>query len=195
MEGGIFVIIVLFVFLGSFRTTIISLLAIPISLLGAILVMKLLGMTINTMSLGGMAIAIGSLVDDAVIDVENVYKRLRQNRMKPEHERQSSFTVVFEASKEIRASILNATLIIMVAFLPLFFLSGMEGRMLQPLGISFVVSLFVSLIVAMTLTPLLSKMLLSDENTWQKTRRKMAGTQTDQYYEQSLTWTFRHKKR
>ncbi|MEK7718027.1 MAG: efflux RND transporter permease subunit, partial [Bacteroidota bacterium] len=143
MEGGIFVIIVLFVFLGSFRTTIISLLAIPISLLGAILVMKLLGMTINTMSLGGMAIAIGSLVDDAVIDVENVYKRLRQNRMKPEHERQSSFTVVFEASKEIRASILNATLIIMVAFLPLFFLSGMEGRMLQPLGISFVVSLFV----------------------------------------------------
>ena len=186
MEGGIFVIIVLFVFLGSFRTTIISLLAIPISLLGAILVMKLLGMTINTMSLGGMAIAIGSLVDDAVIDVENVYKRLRQNRMKPEHERQSSFTVVFEASKEIRASILNATLIIMVAFLPLFFLSGMEGRMLQPLGISFVVSLFVSLIVAMTLTPLLSKMLLSTKIPGKKRERKMAGTQTDHYYDNRL---------
>ena len=102
-------------------------------------------MNINTMSLGGMAIAIGSLVDDAIIDVENVYKRLRQNRLKPEHERQSAFNVVFEASKEIRASILNATLIIIVAFLPLFFLSGMEGRMLKPLGISFIVSLFVSL--------------------------------------------------
>ena len=139
-------------FLGSFRTTVISLLAIPLSLLGAILVLKGLGMTINTMSLGGMAIAIGSLVDDAIIDVENVYKRLRQNRQLPEAERLSSFTVVFEASKEIRASIFNATLIIMVAFLPLFFLSGMEGRMLKPLGIAFIVSLFVSLVVAMTLT-------------------------------------------
>ncbi len=195
MEGGIFVIIVLFVFLGSFRTTIISLLAIPISLLGAILVMKMLGMTINTMSLGGMAIAIGSLVDDAVIDVENVYKRLRQNRTKPEHERQSSFTVVFEASKEIRASILNATLIIMVAFLPLFFLSGMEGRMLQPLGIAFIVSLFVSLVVAMTLTPLLSKMLLSNEKYLAKNENeKWLVRKLTHYYEQSLTWTLQHKK-
>ncbi len=195
IEGGIFVIIVLFVFLGSFRTTIISLLAIPISLLGAILVMKMLGMTINTMSLGGMAIAIGSLVDDAIIDVENVYKRLRQNRMKPEHERQSSFTVVFEASKEIRASILNATLIIMVAFLPLFFLSGMEGRMLQPLGIAFVVSLFVSLVVAMTLTPLLSKMLLSNEKYLAKNEKeKWLVRKLTYYYEQSLTWSLRHKK-
>ncbi|MDO8929242.1 MAG: efflux RND transporter permease subunit [Bacteroidota bacterium] len=195
MEGGIFVIIVLFVFLGSFRTTIISLLAIPISLLGAILVMKLLGMTINTMSLGGMAIAIGSLVDDAVIDVENVYKRLRQNRIKPLPERQSSFTVVFEASKEIRASILNATLIIMVAFLPLFFLSGMEGRMLQPLGIAFIVSLFVSLVVAMTLTPLLSKILLSDEKYLAKNEKeKWVVRKLTYHYEQSLTWTLRHKK-
>jgi CzcA family heavy metal efflux pump len=195
MEGGIFVIIVLFVFLGSFRTTIISLLAIPISLLGAILVMKILGMTINTMSLGGMAIAIGSLVDDAVIDVENVYKRLRQNRTKPEHQRQSSFTVVFEASKEIRASILNATLIIMVAFLPLFFLSGMEGRMLQPLGIAFIVSLFVSLVVAMTLTPLLSKMLLSDEKYLAKNEKeKWLVRKLTYHYEQSLTWTLQHKK-
>ena len=195
MEGGIFVIIVLFIFLGSFRTTIISLLAIPISLLGAILVMKMLGMTINTMSLGGMAIAIGSLVDDAIIDVENVYKRLRQNRMKPVPERQSSFTVVFEASKEIRASILNATLIIMVAFLPLFFLSGMEGRMLQPLGIAFVVSLFVSLVVAMTLTPLLSKMLLSNEKYLAKNEKeKWLVRKLTYYYEQSLTWSLRHKK-
>jgi Cu/Ag efflux pump CusA len=135
IEGGIFVTIILFLFLGSFRTTLISLLAIPISLLGATLALKMLGMSINTMSLGGMAIAVGSLVDDAIIDVENVYKRLRQNRLKPEQERQTSFTVVFEASKEIRASIFNATLIIMVAFLPLFFLSGMEGRMLQPLAL------------------------------------------------------------
>jgi CzcA family heavy metal efflux pump len=195
IEGGIFVIIVLFVFLGSFRTTVISLLAIPLSLLGAILVLKMLGMTINTMSLGGMAIAIGSLVDDAIIDVENVYKRLRQNRMKPETERQTAFTVVFEASKEIRASILNATLIIMVAFLPLFFLSGMEGRMLQPLGISFVVSLFVSLIVAMTLTPLLSKMLLSDEKYLAKNEKeKWLVRKLTSSYEASLTWSLQHKK-
>jgi len=195
MEGGIFVIIVLFIFLGSFRTTIISLLAIPLSLLGAILVLKMLGMTINTMSLGGMAIAIGSLVDDAIIDVENVYKRLRQNRAKPESEKQTAFTVVFEASKEIRASILNATLIIMVAFLPLFFLSGMEGRMLQPLGISFVVALFVSLVVAMTLTPLLSKMLLSDEKYLAKNEKeKWLVRKLTFYYEQSLTWSLHHKK-
>ena len=195
VEGGVFVLIILFLFLGSFRTTIISLLAIPLSLLGAILVLKYLGMNINTMSLGGMAIAIGALVDDAIIDVENVYKRLRQNYAKPEHDRQSSFTVVFEASKEIRASILNATLIIIVAFLPLFFLSGMEGRMLKPLGIAFVVSLFVSLIVAMTLTPLLSKILLSDEKYLAKNQkekwlvRKITGN-----YEKSLLWALNHKK-
>jgi CzcA family heavy metal efflux pump len=195
IEGGIFVIIILFLFLGSFRTTIISLLAIPISLLGAILVMKVFGMTINTMSLGGMAIAIGSLVDDAIIDVENVYKRLRQNRQKPEVEKQTSFQVVFEASKEIRASIFNATLIIMVAFLPLFFLSGMEGRMLKPLGIAFVVSLFVSLIVAMTLTPLLSKMILSNEKYLAKNEKeKWLVRKLLNNYEKSLTWALTHKK-
>lgn len=195
IEGGIFVAIILFLFLGSFRTTFISLLAIPLSLLGAILAMELLGMTINTMSLGGMAIAIGSLVDDAIIDVENVYKRLRQNVLLPLSERKSSFTVVFEASKEIRASILNATLIIMVAFLPLFFLSGMEGKMLQPLGISFIVSLFVSLIVAMTLTPLLSKMLLSNEKFLLKNKRdKWLARTLAHYYEISLKWTLKHKK-
>ena len=195
MEGGIFVVIILFLFLGSFRTTIISLLAIPLSLLGAILVLKALGMTINTMSLGGMAIAIGSLVDDAIIDVENVYKRLKQNRQKPEHERQSSFEVVFEASKEIRASILNATLIIMVAFLPLFFLSGMEGRMLKPLGIAFIVSLFVSLVVAMTLTPLLSKLMLSDEQYLAKNEKeKWLVRKLTQSYERSLIAAMRYKK-
>lgn len=195
IEGGIFVIIILFLFLGSFRTTIISLLAIPLSLLGAILVLKGLGMTINTMSLGGMAIAIGSLVDDAIIDVENVYKRLRQNRQLPENERLSSYTVVFEASKEIRASIFNATLIIMVAFLPLFFLSGMEGRMLKPLGIAFIVSLFVSLVVAMTLTPLLSKMLLSDEKYLARNEKeKWLVRLLTVNYEKSLKWALHHKK-
>lgn len=195
LEGAVFVVLILFLFLGSFRTTVISLLAIPLSLLGAVIVLKMLGMTINTMSLGGMAISIGSLVDDAIIDVENVYKRLRQNRFKPESERQSSFTVVFEASKEIRASIFNATLIIIVAFLPLFFLSGMEGRMLKPLGISFIVSLFVSLIVAMTLTPLLSKMLLSDEKYLAKNEKeKWLVRKLTSFYEQSLTWTLKHKR-
>lgn len=195
IEGGIFVVIILFIFLGSFRTTLISLLAIPLSLLGAILVMKLLGLNINTMSLGGMAIAIGSLVDDAIIDVENVYKRLRQNRLKPKEEKESDFNVVFEASREIRSSILNATLIIMVAFLPLFFLSGMEGRMLQPLGISFIVSLFISLIVAMTLTPLLSKMLLTDDKYLAKNaKEKWLVRKLTYYYERSLRWSLKHKK-
>ncbi|HEX2974687.1 MAG TPA: efflux RND transporter permease subunit, partial [Bacteroidales bacterium] len=193
LEGAVFVIIILFLFLGSFRTTIISLFAIPLSLLGAVLALKALGMTINTMSLGGMAIAIGSLVDDAIIDVENVYKRLRQNRSKPEDQRDSAFSVVFEASKEIRASILNATFIILVAFLPLFFLSGMEGRMLKPLGISFIVSLFVSLIVAMTLTPLLSKMLLSNEDYLEKNKKeKWLVTRLMYYYRRSLEWALGH---
>ena len=195
MEGGIFVVIILFIFLGSFRTTIISLLAIPLSLLGAIMVMKFLGLNINTMSLGGMAIAIGALVDDAIIDVENVYKRLRQNHQKPSEQRQSSFTVVYEASKEIRASILNATMIIIVAFIPLFFLSGMEGRMLKPLGISFIVSLFVSLIVAMTLTPLLAKMMLSGDKYLAKNENeKWLVRKLTYYYEKSLTWSLKHKR-
>jgi len=195
LEGGIFVIIILFIFLGSFRTTIISLLAIPLSLFGSIMVMKVFGLNINTMSLGGMTIAIGSLVDDAIIDVENVYKRLRQNHQKPPDQRQSSFTVVFEASKEIRASILNATLIIMVAFLPLFFLSGMEGRMLKPLGISFIVSLFVSLIVAMTLTPLLAKIILTNEKYLTKNKKeKWLVRKLTYYYEKFLIWTLKHKK-
>ncbi len=195
LEGGIFVVIILFIFLGSFRTTIISLLAIPLSLLGAILVLRLLGLNINTMSLGGMAIAIGVLVDDAIIDVENVYKRLRQNRQKTTDHRQSSFTVVYEASKEIRASILNATMIIIVAFIPLFFLSGMEGRMLKPLGISFIVSLFVSLIVAMTLTPLLAKMLLSGDKYLAKNENeKWLVRKLTYYYEKSLIWSLKHKR-
>ena len=195
IEGGIFVVIILFFFLGSFRTTIISLIAIPLSLLGAVLALKALGLTINTMSLGGMAIAIGSLVDDAIIDVENVYKRLRQNRLLPAEQRQNSFTVVFEASKEIRASILNATFIIIIAFLPLFFLSGMEGRMLKPLGISYIVSLSVSLLVAMTLTPLLAKMMLSSDSYLSKKEKDSWLTRLlSARYGKSLDWALRHKR-
>lgn len=195
LEGAFFVVIILFLFLGSFRTTIISLLAIPLSLLGTVLVLDALGLDINTMSLGGMAIAIGSLVDDAIIDVENVYKRLRQNRLKPVKQQQSYFTVVLEASKEIRASILNATFIIIVAFIPLFFLSGMEGKMLQPLGISFIVSLAISLILAMTLTPLLAKMLLANEKYLAKNEKeKWLVRKLIHYYEKSLTWLLNHQK-
>lgn len=195
LEGGIFVVLILFLFLGSFRTTLISLLAIPLSLLGAVIVLHALGMTINTMSLGGMAIAIGALVDDAIIDVENVYKRLRQNRKLPPEERRTSFDVVFEASREIRASILNATLIIIVAFLPLFFLSGMEGRMLQPLGIAFITSLFVSLIVAMTLTPLLSRMLLSGDKYLEKNNKeKWLAAKLTKLYSKTLDYALNHHK-
>ena len=160
-EGSVFVIIVLFFFLMNVRTTIISLVALPLSLLVAILVLHALGLTINTMSLGGLAIAIGSLVDDAIVDVENVYKRLRENHLKAAEERLSSLQVVFDASKEVRMPILNSTLIIVACFLPLFFLSGMEGRMLIPLGIAFIVALFASTIVALTLTPVMSSYMLT----------------------------------
>jgi Cu/Ag efflux pump CusA len=154
-EGAIFVVIVLFLFLANTRTTIISLVTLPLSLVVAILVLHYMGLSINTMSLGGMAIAIGSLVDDAIVDVENVWKHLRENRMLPAGERKPVLDVVFHASREVRMPILNSTLIIVVSFVPLFFLSGMEGRMLVPLGIAFIVSLFASTVVALTLTPVL----------------------------------------
>ncbi len=168
MEGGLFVVIILFLFLMNYRTTLISLLAIPISMLIAVLILKLMGFTINTMSLGGMAIAIGSLVDDAIIDVENVYKRLRENVQLKKEKRKPTLKVVYDASVEIRASIMNATFIIMVAFIPLFFLSGMEGKMLKPLGITYIVSLFASLIVALTITPVLSSLLLTNKKRLKK---------------------------
>jgi len=196
IEGGIFVIIVLFMFLGSFRTTIISLLAIPLSLLGTIIVLHLLGLNINTMSLGGMAIAIGSLVDDAIIDVENVYKRLKQNHLKLPEEKKPIKTIVYEASLEIRSSIFNATLIIIVTFLPLFFLSGMEGRMLKPLGLAFVVSLFISLIVAMTVTPLMSQLLLSNSKYLEKNKEeKLVVRKMLYFYEKSLLFAIENKKK
>lgn len=196
IEGALFAVIILFIFLASFRTTLISIIAIPLSLLGTCVVLYLLGMDINTMTLGGMCIAIGSLVDDAIIDVENVYKRLRQNHAKPKEERQSVFTVVFEASKEIRTSILNATFIIMVAFIPLFFLSGMEGRMLKPLGTAYIISLFMSLIVAMTVTPLLCKMMLSSDKYLSKNEKdSWIARKLSAGYFRSLSWVLGNKKK
>lgn len=162
VEGGIFVVLVLFIFLMNARTTIISLVTIPLSLLITMLVLHAMGLTINTMSIGGMAIAIGSLVDDAIVDVENVFKRLRKNALLPKEQRQSKIDVIFHASHEVRMPILYSTLIIVVSFVPLFFLSGLEGRMLAPLGISFIVSLFASTLVALTLTPVLCAYLLTD---------------------------------
>ncbi len=187
LEGAFLVVIILFVFLMSFRTTIISLISIPVSLLSAIIVLNILNLNINTMSLGGMAIAIGSLVDDAIIDVENVYKHLRRNVQLPPEQRTPVLQIVFDTSKEIRSSIIKATMIIIIAFTPLFFLSGMEGRMLQPLGIAYIVALFASLVTAMTLTPVLSYYLLTNEKRLLKAvkepwlSRKLSGA-----YETSL---------
>ena len=195
LEGALFVILILFLFLGNFRTTLISVIAIPVSLLATIIVLLALGMDINTMTLGGMCIAIGSLVDDAIIDVENVYKRLRQNHSKAPSERDSVFNVVFEGSREIRSSVINATLIIMVAFTPLFFLDGMEGRLLKPLGISFIIALFMSLLVAMTLTPLLCKDLLSSEKYLNRNdRESFLSRKLSAWYSRALEAAMRHRK-
>ena len=172
VEGGIFVVLVLFIFLMNARTTVISLVTIPLSLLITMLVLHVMGLTINTMSIGGMAIAIGSLVDDAIVDVENVFKRLRQNARLPKEQRQSKLDVIFHASREVRMPILNSTLIIVVSFVPLFFLSGLEGRMLAPLGVSFIVSLFASTVVALTLTPVLCSYLLKDGGESEEGRGK-----------------------
>lgn len=195
IEGAVCVILVLFLFLTNLRSTVISLLAIPLSLLGTVIVLYLLGMDINTMTLGGMCIAIGSLVDDAIIDVENVYKRLRENHRQPSEQRRGVFTVVFEASSEIRASIIHATLIIIVTFAPLFFLSGLEGRMLKPLGIAYIIALLISLIVAMTVTPLLCRLLLSNDKYLTKNERK---TWVDSWlltkYRASLSTVLSHAK-
>ena len=195
IEGAIFVIIILLLFLGSFRTTLISIIAIPLSLLGTLIVLHLMGMNINTMTLGGMCIAIGSLVDDAIIDVENVYKRLRQNFLKPKEERDSIFNVVYNGSCEIRTSIINATLITIVAFTPIFFLSGMEGRMLKPLGIAYIIALLVSLIVALTVTPLLCKMMLtSDKYLAKQEKESWVARHLSKAYTKSLEWALGHKK-
>jgi len=193
-EGGIFVVIVLFLFLANVRTTIISLVTLPLSLLVSILTLHYMGLTINTMSLGGMAIAIGSLVDDAIVDVENVYKRLRENQQKPLGERLTTLQVVFNASKEVRMPILNSTLIIVVSFVPLFFLSGMEGRMLVPLGIAFIVALFASTVVALTLTPVLCSYMLGSDKTNKEMKEAFVARWMKGVYGKALEWVLKHKK-
>ncbi len=194
IEGAIFVIIVLFIFLMNWRTTVISLVSIPLSIVASLLAIRWMGLTINTMSLGGIAIAIGSLVDDSIVDVENVFKRLRQNREKPENERESVIKVVYEASKEVRMPMLNSTLIIIASFLPLFFLSGMEGRMLKPLGITFIISLMASTLVALTVTPVLSSFLLGSQNSDKTGKEPTLVRWLKKYYEKALNWSVGHKK-
>ena len=193
-EGAIFVVIVLFVFLANFRTTVISLITLPLSLLVTILVLDAFGLSLNTMSLGGMAIAIGSLVDDAIVDVENVWKHLRENRALPPDKRLPVVDVVFNASKEVRMPILNSTLIIIVSFVPLFFLSGMEGRMLIPLGISFIVALFASTIVALTLTPVLCSYLLGGKkHSTKMPKEAFVAVWLKKHYRNGLNWALNHK--
>jgi CzcA family heavy metal efflux pump len=195
IEGGIFVVLILFLFLFNYRTTFISLIAIPLSLLVTIILLMTFGLTINTMSLGGMAIAIGVLVDDAIIDVENVYKNLRKNVQLPPEKREPVLSVVYRASSEIRIAIWNATMIIIISFVPLFLLSDLEGRMLRPLGISFIVSLFASLIVAITVTPVLSSYLLTGEK---QLRKQVNGSWTERnlnrIYHRALQFTLRKNK-
>ena len=196
LEGGIFVVIVLFLFLTNIRTTVISLVTLPLSLIASILALHYMGFTINTMSLGGMAIAIGSLVDDAIVDVENVYKRLHENRLKPAGEQLPILEVVFNASKEVRMPILNSTLIIIVSFVPLFFLSGMEGRMLVPLGIAFIVALAASTVVALTVTPVLCSYLLGKEKTKKQNNEisdSAVARKMKQWYGSALTFVLGHK--
>lgn len=195
-EGGIFVIIVLFIFLMNARATLISLITIPLSLLTSFLALRVMGLTINTMSLGGMAIAIGSLVDDAIVDVENVFKRLRENRMKPKEQQHSVLTVVFEASKEVRMPILNSTFIIIASFVPLFFLSDMEGRMLAPLGIAFIIALMASTVVALTLTPVLCSFLLGQgKNSHREEKEPTIARKLKELYEKALQKALENKKK
>ena len=186
IEGAIFVIIVLFIFLMNWRTTIISLISIPLSIVFSLLAIRWMGLTINTMSLGGIAIAVGSLVDDSIGDV--------LNREKPENERESVIKVVYEASKEVRMPMLNSTLIIIASFLPLFFLSGMEGRMLKPLGITFIISLMASTLVALTVTPVLSSFLLGSQNSDKTGREPALVRWLKKYYGKALNWSLGHKK-
>ena len=193
IEGAVFVVIILFFFLMNIRTTIISLVALPLSIIITVISLHFLGYTINTMSLGGIAIAIGSLVDDAIVDVENVYKRLRQNRLLPADKRASVIDVVYNSSSEVRMPIFNSSLIIVASFMPLFFLSGIEGRLLIPLGISFIISLFASTLVALTLTPVLCSYLL-DGKSANDEKESWIVTKLKNGYSRALRFAFNHKK-
>jgi CzcA family heavy metal efflux pump len=194
VEGSIFVVIILFLFLGNVRTTLISLVTLPVSVIASILTLNYMGLTINTMSLGGLAIAVGSLVDDAIVDVENVFKRLRENRMKPEEERLRGIEVVFNASKEVRMPILNSTLIIIAGFVPLFFLTGMEGRMLAPLGIAFIVALAASTVTALTLTPVLCSYLLTKNRKDKLPKEAWVAVRLRGCYQKALVRVLEHKR-
>jgi len=194
LQGSIFVVIIMLLFLMNYRSSIISLIAIPLSLIFSIIVLNFLGLTLNTMSLGGLAIAIGLLVDDAVIIVENVFKHLKKNINEPNREPTSK--VVFNASKEIMYSIFNANLIIIVAFSPLFFLGGMEGKMLKPLGISFIVAIFASLVIALTLTPVLCQVMLSNKKMLLQQVKKRNGLENflNKYYNIALINIMKFKR-
>jgi CzcA family heavy metal efflux pump len=194
LEGALMVVIVLFFFLMNVRTTLISLVALPMSILISIIVMHFMGMSINTMSLGGIAIAIGSLVDDAIVDVENVYKRLRENHKLPKEQRKSTIDVVFHASTEVRIPIFNSSLIIIASFLPLFFLSGIEGRMLIPLGIAFIVALVASTIVALTLTPALCAFLLGKNRGDKEPKDSWVASTLKRAYGKALVNALNHKR-
>ena len=193
IEGAIFVVIVLMIFLANARTTIISLVTIPLSFLVAMIVLNAMGISINTMTLGGLAIAIGSLVDDAIVDVENVYKHIRQNRQQPEADRVPIIELVYNASREVRMPILNSTLIIIVSFAPLFFLSGMEGRMLIPLGIAFVTALLASTLVALTLTPVLCSYMLG-KSKGEMPKEAFVAVWLKKYYHTALLWVLDHTR-
>ena len=197
IEGGFFVAIILILFLANVRTTFISIITIPIALLTTILVLDFLGLTINTMSLGGMAIAIGSLVDDAIVDVENVWKHLRANRLLPVEQQKRTLQVVYEASKEVRLPILYSTLIIIVSFIPLFWLSGMEGKMLVPLGVAFITALCASTFVALTLTPVLCSFMLAKKYANAETKKQAdspVAAFLKHIYQKSLVFALDHKK-
>lgn len=193
-EGAIFVVLVLFLFLANVRTTVISLVTLPVSLLMSLMVLHYFNMSVNTMSLGGLAIAIGSLVDDAIVDVENVWKHLRENRALPDDQRLPVLKVVFNASREVRMPILNSTVIIIVSFIPLFYLSGMEGRMLIPLGVAFIVALLASTIVALTLTPVLCSYLLGGSAKGGIPKEAFVTVWLKKHYERWLTWALGHKR-
>lgn len=193
-EGALMVIIVLLFFLMNARTTVISVIALPLSIIITVLILNLMGMTINTMSLGGIAIAIGSLVDDAIVDVENVYKHLRANRLLPDGQRRPVISVVYDASREVRMPIFNSSLIIIASFMPLFFLSGIEGRMLIPLGVSFIVALIASTIVALTLTPVLCTYLLGGEKALHANKEPWAARTLRRWYDKCLAWSLSHKR-
>lgn len=193
-DGALLVIVVIFLFLWNFRTTFISVLAIPLSIVITIMIFQLFDIMINTMTLGGIAIAIGALVDDAIIDVENVFRRLKGNRLLPESEREKPLTVIYEASKEIRAPMVNATLIIVVVFIPLFFLSGVEGRLLRPMGYAYITSIFASLLVALTITPVLAYYLLPNAKFMNKEGDPWLVEKLKYYYEKTLNFTLKHPK-